>query len=82
MCPFLLEPSYRYIQVALYLVHHEMITDFVCTGKLTEKSDVYAYGVVLLELLFGRKPIDKSLPSECQSLISWVCIILFCSSLY
>ncbi|AES74196.1 tyrosine kinase [Medicago truncatula] len=32
-------------------------------GKLTDKNDVYAYGVALLELLFGRKPVEKLAPA-------------------
>lgn len=42
------------------------------TGHLLVKSDVYSYGVVLLELLTGRKPVDMSQPSGQENLVAWV----------
>ncbi|KAH7655224.1 Non-specific serine/threonine protein kinase protein [Dioscorea alata] len=36
--------------------------EFVMTGQLSSKSNVYSYGVILLELLTGRKPVDHTLP--------------------
>ena len=41
------------------------------TGHLTSKSDVYSFGVVLLEILTGRRSMDKKRPSGEQNLVAW-----------
>jgi len=46
--------------------------EYAMTGHLLVKSDVYSYGVVLLELLTGRKPVDMSQPSGQENLVTWV----------
>ncbi|KMZ66948.1 hypothetical protein ZOSMA_280G00040 [Zostera marina] len=43
--------------------------------KVTEKSNIYSYGVVLLELVTGRKSVQQLEGSECDGdgdLVSWV----------
>ncbi|KAH0913510.1 hypothetical protein HID58_036831 [Brassica napus] len=40
-------------------------------GHLTTKSDVYSFGVVLLELLSGRRAVDKNRPSGERNLVEW-----------
>ncbi|XP_019455781.1 PREDICTED: receptor-like serine/threonine-protein kinase ALE2 isoform X2 [Lupinus angustifolius] len=45
--------------------------EYAMTGHLLVKSDVYSYGVVLLELLTGRKPVDLSQPPGQENLVTW-----------
>ena len=40
-------------------------------GHLTSKSDVYSFGVVLLEMLTGRRSIDKKRPNGEHNLVEW-----------
>lgn len=41
------------------------------SGHLTARSDVYGFGVVLLEMLIGRRAMDKSRPSREHNLVEW-----------
>ncbi|KAJ9547202.1 hypothetical protein OSB04_019745 [Centaurea solstitialis] len=41
------------------------------TGKLTRKSDVYAFGVVLFEILSGKRAVDTSIDEEQWGLARW-----------
>ena len=38
--------------------------EYINTGILTDRSDVYSFGILLLEIVCGRRPIDNSLPLE------------------
>jgi serine/threonine protein kinase len=44
--------------------------EYYTHGIVDEKTDVFAFGVFLLELVTGRKPVDGSH----RSLLSWVCL--------
>ncbi|XP_021804934.1 serine/threonine-protein kinase RIPK [Prunus avium] len=45
--------------------------EYIMTGHLTAMSDVYSFGVVLLELLTGRRSVDKNRPHREQNLVEW-----------
>lgn len=45
--------------------------EYLQTGHLTLKSDVYSFGVVLLEMLSGRRSVDRNRPKSEQRLLEW-----------
>ncbi|CAH1433165.1 unnamed protein product [Lactuca virosa] len=45
--------------------------EYAASGKLTEKSNVFSYGVMLLELITGRRPVDTAQTFMDDSLVDW-----------
>ncbi|XP_031261069.1 receptor-like serine/threonine-protein kinase ALE2 isoform X2 [Pistacia vera] len=66
-----LDEESRHISTRVMGTFGYVAPEYAMTGHLLVKSDVYSYGVVLLELLTGRKPVDMSqLPGQ-ENLVAW-----------
>ncbi|CAH2063585.1 unnamed protein product [Thlaspi arvense] len=46
--------------------------EYANTGLLNEKSDIYSFGVLLLEAITGRDPVDYERPANEVNLVEWL----------
>nr|DAD19014.1 TPA_asm: hypothetical protein HUJ06_020477 [Nelumbo nucifera] len=46
--------------------------EYACTGMLNERSDVYSFGILMMEIISGRSPVDYSRPPGEVNLVDWL----------
>ncbi|KAL8114125.1 hypothetical protein AgCh_021123 [Apium graveolens] len=46
--------------------------EYACTGMLNEKSDIYSFGILIMEIITGRNPVDYSRPKGEVNLVDWL----------
>ncbi|PSS30820.1 Proline-rich receptor-like protein kinase [Actinidia chinensis var. chinensis] len=51
--------------------HRYLAPEYASSGKLSEKSNVFSFGVMLLELITGRGPVDLTNRIMEDSLVDW-----------
>ncbi|KAI5423214.1 probable serine/threonine-protein kinase PBL19 [Lathyrus oleraceus] len=61
-----------HVSTAVMGTHGYAAPDYIETGHLTSKSDVWSFGVVLYEILTGRRSLARNRPKTEQKLLEWV----------
>ncbi|KAK3222121.1 hypothetical protein Dsin_009146 [Dipteronia sinensis] len=45
--------------------------EYAVTGRVTTKVDLFSFGVILMELISGRKALDETQPEDSVHLVTW-----------
>ncbi|KAI3755392.1 hypothetical protein L1987_55189 [Smallanthus sonchifolius] len=61
---------------SLVATRHIVDPEYTRTGHFNEKSDIYGFGVVLMEALTALPAMGANTPNEQYSLVDWACQIL------
>uniref|UniRef100_A0A0D3ELQ5 Protein kinase domain-containing protein n=3 Tax=Oryza TaxID=4527 RepID=A0A0D3ELQ5_9ORYZ len=68
----LMKPNHSHVTTVVAGTFGYLAPEYFETGRATTKGDVYSYGVVLLELLTGKRPTDESFLENGTRLVTWV----------
>ncbi|KAE8735870.1 Proline-rich receptor-like protein kinase PERK5 [Hibiscus syriacus] len=60
--------NYTHVSTRVMGTFGYMAPEYASSGKLTDRSDVFSFGVMLLELITGKQPIDVTMD---DSLVDW-----------
>ncbi|KAL6565830.1 hypothetical protein OROHE_004885 [Orobanche hederae] len=64
--------GHTHVSTAVVGTYGYAAPDYIETGHLTSKSDVWSFGVVLYEILTGRRSLVRDRPRSEQKLLEWV----------
>ncbi|XP_015897848.3 probable serine/threonine-protein kinase PBL19 [Ziziphus jujuba] len=64
--------GHTHVSTAVVGTYGYAAPDYIETGHLTAKSDVWSFGVVLYEVLTGRRSLERNRPRTEQKLLEWV----------
>ncbi|KAL1544250.1 putative receptor-like serine/threonine-protein kinase [Salvia divinorum] len=67
----LLGPEKSYVTTRVMGTFGYVSPDYASTGMLNEGNDVYSFGVLLMEIITGRSPVDYSRPPGEMNLVDW-----------
>lgn len=48
------------------------VAEYMQSGRATEKTDVYSFGVLVLEILSGKRPTDSAFIEKGLNIVGWV----------
>ncbi|XP_004510748.1 probable serine/threonine-protein kinase At1g01540 [Cicer arietinum] len=68
----LLHSEHSYVTTRVMGTFGYVAPEYACTGMLNERSDVYSFGILIMEMITGRIPVDYSRPQGEVNLIEWL----------
>ncbi|CAL5187876.1 unnamed protein product [Lathyrus oleraceus] len=68
----LLSPDSSYITTRVMGTFGYVAPEYASTGMLNERSDVYSFGILIMEVITGRNPVEYSRPAEEVNLVEWL----------